>query len=86
MSPEAVAREYNSKADVWSAGILCFQLLAGRYPYWSTSKIPPETTLDQANSLAEIGLTQSRFRRLSNATICLLDRFVLLLVVHVKML
>mmetsp|Transcript_31145 Transcript_31145/g.78689 ORF Transcript_31145/g.78689 Transcript_31145/m.78689 type:complete len:607 (-) Transcript_31145:334-2154(-) len=47
MSPEVVAREYSFAADCWSAGILCFQFMAGRYPYWDCRRIPSQVTLNQ---------------------------------------
>ena len=34
MAPEVVLRRYNEKADLWGAGMLMYQLLAGRFPFW----------------------------------------------------
>mmetsp|Transcript_24470 Transcript_24470/g.61631 ORF Transcript_24470/g.61631 Transcript_24470/m.61631 type:complete len:614 (+) Transcript_24470:75-1916(+) len=34
MAPEVIEGSYGAKADVYSAGVLAFQLLTGRYPYW----------------------------------------------------
>ena len=34
MAPELVMRkEYSMKADVWSLGILVYQLLTGKFPF-----------------------------------------------------
>lgn len=34
MAPEVYARKYGMPADLWSCGIMMYQLLAGRFPFW----------------------------------------------------
>jgi serine/threonine protein kinase len=36
MSPEIFDRDYHWEADMWSLGIMLYQLYARRFPYWST--------------------------------------------------
>ena len=35
MAPELILQNYNEKADVWSVGMLTYQLLTGHFPYWN---------------------------------------------------
>ncbi|GAX73995.1 hypothetical protein CEUSTIGMA_g1445.t1 [Chlamydomonas eustigma] len=34
MAPELVMQSYDEKCDVWSVGMLTYQMLTGRFPYW----------------------------------------------------
>ena len=34
MAPEVIEQNYNEKADIWSAGIMMYQLLTGKFPFW----------------------------------------------------
>eukprot|EP00192_Tetraselmis_astigmatica_P024585 CAMPEP_0117687858 /NCGR_PEP_ID=MMETSP0804-20121206/23414_1 /TAXON_ID=1074897 /ORGANISM="Tetraselmis astigmatica, Strain CCMP880" /LENGTH=545 /DNA_ID=CAMNT_0005500059 /DNA_START=334 /DNA_END=1971 /DNA_ORIENTATION=- len=45
MAPEVIDRSYGSQADVWSAGVLLYLLLTGRYPYFKSSIVPPELSI-----------------------------------------
>jgi calcium-dependent protein kinase len=45
MAPEVVLRRYNEKADLWGAGMLMYQLLAGRFPFWG-GELSFTSTLD----------------------------------------
>mmetsp|Transcript_19537 Transcript_19537/g.62203 ORF Transcript_19537/g.62203 Transcript_19537/m.62203 type:complete len:628 (+) Transcript_19537:217-2100(+) len=34
MAPELILQGYDERADVWSVGMVAFQLLTGRFPFW----------------------------------------------------
>ena len=34
MAPELVMQSYDEKCDVWSVGMLAYQMLTGRFPFW----------------------------------------------------
>lgn len=44
MAPEVIQQSYNEACDAWSAGIMMYQLLTGRFPFWDNVK---DCTLQQ---------------------------------------
>lgn len=46
MAPEVLEhREYNYKADIWSLGVITFELLTGDPPFNASSKIELRDTI-----------------------------------------
>ncbi|KAK9824487.1 hypothetical protein WJX72_010717 [[Myrmecia] bisecta] len=46
MAPEVFTREYGMEADLWSLGIMSYQLMTGRFPFWESIAACPETMED----------------------------------------
>eukprot|EP00889_Picochlorum_renovo_P004447 jgi/Picre1/31477/NNA_006829.t1 len=44
MAPEVIRQSYTEKADIWSAGIMMYQLLTGKFPFWENVR---DCTLQQ---------------------------------------
>jgi serine/threonine protein kinase len=44
MAPEVINQRYDCQADVWSAGVMMWQLLTGRFPFWENVR---DCTLQQ---------------------------------------
>ncbi len=36
MAPEVIMQEYGPPADLWSVGMLMYQLLTGTFPFWDS--------------------------------------------------
>lgn len=47
MAPEVFMREYGLPADMWSVGILFYELFAARFPFWDTLDECKTRTLDE---------------------------------------
>lgn len=52
MAPEVIARkEYNSSADMWSLGVVLFEVLTGKLPYNSIKQDTIDKSIDDLNNM-----------------------------------
>jgi serine/threonine-protein kinase ULK2 len=50
MAPEIMQkRPYNYKADIWSIGVLVYNLLTGSYPFFASNKEELMMKVDRGN-------------------------------------
>lgn len=47
MAPEVFQREYGLEADMWSAGMMLYQLITCRFPFWDSIQACREKSLDE---------------------------------------
>ena len=54
MAPELVMQSYDEKCDVWSVGMLAYQMLTGRFPFWEDVRTQSLTDVWKAILTEEI--------------------------------
>jgi len=78
LAPEVVTRNYDSAADVYSVGVLCFQLLTGRFPYWPSNnfKAPSMNELFDMIAKAKIDFSGLEKEGVAPAAVDLLKKLL----------
>jgi len=55
MAPEIFERDYQREADMWSVGIMLYQLFARRFPFWDTYEACRSARLEEVQVLVQEG-------------------------------
>eukprot|EP00877_Chromochloris_zofingiensis_P003189 jgi/Chrzof1/12871/Cz07g10120.t1 len=76
MAPELVMQCYDEKADVWSVGMLAYQLLTGRFPFWDDVRNETLSDVWKAILSQEINWDASELQSLSSAARDFLERLL----------
>ena len=53
MAPEIFERDYQREADMWSVGIMLYQLFARRFPFWDTYEACRSARLEEVQVRSE---------------------------------
>ncbi len=48
-APELIRRDYDARADVWSIGMVLYQLWAKRLPFWPTLKDARHASVEEVH-------------------------------------
>eukprot|EP00878_Enallax_costatus_P014411 GHUV01015071.1.p1 GENE.GHUV01015071.1~~GHUV01015071.1.p1 ORF type:complete len:625 (+),score=149.12 GHUV01015071.1:250-1875(+) len=76
MAPELVMQCYDEKADIWSVGMLAYQLLTGRFPFWEDVRNETLSDVWKAILSSEIDWQSPELQPLSPAARDLLERLL----------
>lgn len=76
MAPELVMQCYDEKADIWSVGMLAYQLLTGRFPFWEDVRNETLSDVWKAILSAEIDWNAPELQSLSPSARDFLERLL----------
>ncbi|KAG1675746.1 hypothetical protein FOA52_012402 [Chlamydomonas sp. UWO 241] len=76
MAPELIMQSYDEKCDVWSVGMLTYQLLTGRFPFWADVRRESLADVWKAILTRKLDWEADELRLLSPAAIDFLKKLV----------
>eukprot|EP00210_Caulerpa_lentillifera_P001822 g1752.t1 len=72
MAPEVFDRDYGFESDLWSLGVVLYQLISGRFPFWSSTRAALTSSFDDVMDkvhLKDPDFTSAPFNRVSSSFI-----------------
>ncbi|KAG2490878.1 hypothetical protein HYH03_010796 [Edaphochlamys debaryana] len=76
MAPELVLQSYDEKCDIWSVGMLTYQLLTGRFPFWEDVRTQSLSDVWKAILTQDVNWNAPELKQLSPSAIDLLKRLL----------
>ena len=79
MAPEVIQGEYDDKCDMWSTGVLMYQLLTGKFPFWDRNlyQMTPKEVFDAIlNEPLDFDMDEELRKRVSPEARDLLSRLL----------
>jgi len=76
MAPELVMQAYDEKCDIWSVGMLTYQLLTGRFPFWEDVRKETLTDVWRAVLTQNISWKAKELQQLSPQAVSLLKQLL----------
>eukprot|EP00879_Flechtneria_rotunda_P019176 GHRR01020134.1.p1 GENE.GHRR01020134.1~~GHRR01020134.1.p1 ORF type:complete len:506 (+),score=170.64 GHRR01020134.1:924-2441(+) len=76
MAPELVMQCYDEKADIWSIGMLAYQMLTGRFPFWEDVRNETLSDVWKAILSSEVDWQAPELQSLSSAARDFLERLL----------
>ncbi|GIL82813.1 hypothetical protein Vretimale_8185 [Volvox reticuliferus] len=76
MAPELVLQSYDEKCDIWSVGMLTYQLLTGRFPFWEDVRTQTLSDVWKAILTQDVNWNAPELKQLSPSAVDLLKRLL----------
>ncbi|GFR50388.1 hypothetical protein Agub_g12603 [Astrephomene gubernaculifera] len=76
MAPELVLQSYDEKCDIWSVGMLTYQLLTGRFPFWEDVRTQTLSDVWKAILTQDVNWNAPELKQLSPSAVDLLRRLL----------